>query len=188
MVQFFIILIMKVVNLSEFSTLILILMLLLGRHKTYAQGTVADPIPSFWSKVRFGGNLSASFGKNRTNIVVAPSAIYTVSQKFNAGLGLNLGYNQGLNFEDYIYGLRLISLYTPFQGLQLSAEFEETGVTRTLSIEPQNIRESYWYPSIFVGAGYQMRGITIGVRYDLLYDENKSVYATAFNPFVRVFF
>ncbi len=142
----------------------------------------------FWSKVRFGGNLSLSFSNNRTSVVAAPSAIYQFNEKFSTGLGINFGYNNGLNFEDYIYGVSVISLYTPFRGLQLSVELEETGVTRTVETVVGDITDSYFYPSLFLGGGYQVGGVTIGVRYDVLYDEQKSIYASPFNPFFRVFF
>ena len=167
-------------------TILLSLFLIVTHYQTKAQ--INTPKSDFWSKVRFGGNLSLSFANNRTSIVAAPSAIYQFNEKFSTGLGINFGYNKGLNFEDYIYGGSLISLYNPIQGLQLSAEFEETGVTRTLDTTVGNVRDSYFYPSIFLGAGYQIKGVTIGMRYDLLYDDSKSIYASAFNPFFRVFF
>ena len=169
------------------NILIVLLSFFIGfSYQSNAQVTTTTS--DFWSKVRFGGNLSLSFANNRTSIVAAPSAIYQFDQKFSAGLGINFGYNKGLNFEDYIYGGSLITLYNPIKGLQLSAEFEETGVSRTLETAVGDVRDSYFYPSIFLGAGYQLGGITIGMRYDVLYDDQKSIYASAFNPFFRVFF
>ena len=74
------------------------------------------------------------------------------------------------------------------QEIQLSAEFEELNVNRkwddVFGIEDEN----YWSPALFVGVGYRSRNVTFGIRYDLLYDDEKSVYADPFMPFVRVFF
>ena len=48
---------------------------------------------------------------------------------------------------------------------------------------------SYWLPALYVGAAYSMgRHAAIGVRYDVLYDDEKSIYDSAFTPFVRVYF
>ena len=41
---------------------------------------------------------------------------------------------------------------------------------------------------LFIGAGYRSGNVTFGIRYDVLYDEKKSIYADAWVPFVRVFF
>ncbi len=48
--------------------------------------------------------------------------------------------------------------------------------------------EQYWYPALFIGAGYRSQNFTMGIRYDILYDDAKSIYANAWMPFVRVYF
>lgn len=82
----------------------------------------------------------------------------------------------------------MIGLYNPIRELQVSAEFEELSVSRkwedNLGIEDQN----YWYPALFVGLGYRNQNLTLGIRYDVLYDRDKSIYADPWMPFVRVYF
>ena len=48
--------------------------------------------------------------------------------------------------------------------------------------------ESYWYPGLYLGAGFQTGNVTMGVRFDVLYVDNKSIYANPYNPFVRFYF
>jgi len=174
----------KVVLLISFS--------LLFTNVSFAQDPATNDSkkPSFWSKVRFGGNVGFTFSGNTFNAVIAPSAVYEFNSIFSAGVGLNFGYNNALNFKAINYGGSLIALVNPFQGLQLSAEFEQTGVSRTLDATNNinSISENFWYPSLFLGAGYRINLITIGFRYDILYNQNTSIYASAFAPFVRVFF
>ena len=144
---------------------------------------------SFWKHVRFGGGVGLSFGDGFFSGTLAPSAIYEFNEQFALGVGLNGTYNSlKNNYKSTIFGGSVIGLFNPIQELQVSAEFEQLNVNRkwedNLGIEDQN----YWYPALFVGLGYRNENFTVGIRYDLLYDEDKSIYADAFMPFVRVYF
>ncbi|MBV1922770.1 MAG: alpha-ketoglutarate decarboxylase [Flavobacteriaceae bacterium] len=143
----------------------------------------------FWDHVRFGGGIGLSFGDGFFSGTLAPSAIYQLNDQFAMGIGLNGTYNKQKNFySSTIIGASAIGLFNVFRELQLSAEFEELNVSRewddSLGFEDDN----YWYPALFLGAGYSAGNVTIGVKYDVLYDESKSVYADAYFPFVRVYF
>lgn len=144
---------------------------------------------SFWDHVRFGGGIGLSFGDGFFSGTLAPSAIYDVNDQLSMGVGLNGTYNSLKNtYNSTIIGGSLLTLFNVIPEIQLSAEFEELNVTRNfesdLNIEDQN----YWYPALFLGGGYRTQNITIGIRYDVLYDEAKSVYANAWAPFFRVYF
>jgi len=143
----------------------------------------------FWDHVRYGGGIGLSFGDGFFSGTLAPSAIYQLNDQFAMGIGLNGTYNKEKNFySSTIIGASAIGLFNVLRELQLSAEFEELNVSRkwddSLGFEDDN----YWYPALFLGAGYSTGNITIGVKYDVLYDETKSVYADAYFPFVRVYF
>lgn len=152
------------------------------------------PEKKFWSKVRWGGNVGLNFSSNSFNFILAPAAIYQFNPKIATGIGLNFGYstftNDLLREENSIinYGGSLIGLYNPIKEIQLSLEFEGIGITQRVELQDQSFNENYSYPSLFVGAGYRMGFVSIGMRYDLLYDDSKSIYANAYIPFVRVFF
>lgn len=143
----------------------------------------------FWNHVRFGGGIGLSFGDGFFSGTLAPSAIYEFNDQFALGVGLNGTYNSLKNtYKSTVFGGSVLGLFSPIREIQLSAEFEELNVHRNwedrLQIEDQN----YWYPALFIGAGYRAQNVTIGIRYDVLYDKDKSIYADAWAPFVRVYF
>ncbi|MFG6685019.1 alpha-ketoglutarate decarboxylase [Mariniflexile sp. HNIBRBA6329] len=143
----------------------------------------------FWNSVRFGGSVGLSFGDGFFSGTLAPSAIYEFNNQVALGLGLNGTYNSQKNFyKSTIFGGSIISLFSPINEIQLSAEFEELNVNRKWEDDLGIADENYWSPALFLGAGYRNGNVTIGIRYDLLYDKNKSIYADAWAPFVRFYF
>ncbi|MGC1632404.1 MAG: hypothetical protein WA749_09870 [Gelidibacter sp.] len=82
----------------------------------------------------------------------------------------------------------MIGLFNPIPEIQLSAEFEELNVSRNWDDRLAIPNENYWYPALFVGAGFRSHNVAVGIRYDVLYDKAKSIYAKAWAPFVRVYF
>ena len=145
---------------------------------------------SFWNNVRFGGGLGLSFGNNFFSGTIAPSAIYEFNNQFAAGIGLNATYAKQRNlFKSTILGASVISLFNPIEELQLSAEFEELNVNRNFDENfVSNVDDNYWYPSLFLGVGYRTGNFTAGIRYDVLYDRDKSIFADPWMPFFRVYF
>lgn len=144
---------------------------------------------NFWEHVRFGGGIGLSFGDGFFSGTLAPSAIYQFNDYFALGVGLNGTYNSQKNFyKSTIFGGSTLALFNPIQEIQISTEFEKLNVSRkwedNLAIEDQN----YWYPALFVGAGYRAQNVTVGIRYDVLYDSDKSIYADPWMPFIRVYF
>lgn len=143
----------------------------------------------FWKHVRFGGGIGLSFGNGFFSGTLAPSAIYEFNPRFALGVGLNGTYNSRKNFyKSTIFGGSVLGLFNPIYEIQLSAEFEELNVQRNWEDDLGIADENYWYPALFIGAGYRTQNITIGIRYDVLYDTNKSIYADPWAPFVRVYF
>lgn len=143
---------------------------------------------AFWQKVRIGGGFGLSTGNKTFSATLAPSAIYQFDDTFALGVGLSGSYFSRKNvLKSTIIGGSLIGLFNPINEIQLSGEFEQNNVSR--NFDSSTLKDdNYWSPALFVGAGYRARNITIGVKYDLLYDDTKSIYANAWSPFVRVYF
>ena len=72
--------------------------------------------------------------------------------------------------------------------MQLSTEFEELNVNRRYDINLNIQDENYWSPALFLGVGYRSGNVTFGIRYDVLYDKDKSIYFDPWAPFVRFYF
>lgn len=143
----------------------------------------------FWKRVQFGGGLGLSFGSGYSNITVAPSAIYNVSDYFATGVGLQYSYvSQKDWFSSNIYGASLIELFNPIPEAQISVELEQLRVNNTYSQYTPKITDSFWNTALFVGAGYRNQNVTVGIRYNVLYKEANNVYSQAWMPFVRVYF
>ena len=169
----------------------LLVFLLVFSCSFYAQ---EKPLPKaktgdFWSKVQYGGGFGLAIGNGFTDITVAPSAIYNFNDHFALGTGLQYSNLKQKNYySSNVYGASLIGLYNPIEEIQLSLELEEVNVNNQYMNLGGNLKESFWNTGLFVGGGYQEGNLTIGARFNLLFDRDKNVYGDAFMPFVRVFF
>lgn len=73
--------------------------------------------------------------------------------------------------------------------IQFSVELEELNINRDFNQNfVSNPDEKFWYTALFIGAGYRTGNVTFGIRYDVLYDKEKSIYIDPWAPFVRVYF
>jgi hypothetical protein len=142
----------------------------------------------FWRNVRFGGGIGLGFTNSGFNATLAPSAIYRFNEKFATGPGLNFSYAKFKDDKLLAYGGSWLSLFNPLPSLQTSAEFEQLRINRTYDDGTVRWEDDYWSPALFLGIGFVNHNFTVGVRYDALYDGNKSIYANAWMPFVRVYF
>ena len=146
------------------------------------------PQSDFWSRVRYGGGLGLGFGNNSFTIAVSPSAIYQVSNQFATGLALNFNYSEFDESKFRAIGGSIVSFYNPIPAAQLSAEFEQTYVNREDIILGQRFEDKFWVPALYLGLGVGSRNVMVGLRYDVLFNSDKSIYANAWSPFVRVYF
>jgi hypothetical protein len=145
----------------------------------------------FWEKVQIGGGLGLSFGSGYTDISIAPSAIYNVNPYLAVGLGLQGSYASSKGYYDSgIYGASILTYINPIPQIQLSINLNESYVNN--HYETYNGRNSYtdqfWNTALFLGAGYRTGNVTIGLAYNVLFDENDNVYGDALTPFVRAYF
>ncbi|WP_396173211.1 hypothetical protein [Flavobacterium sp.] len=150
---------------------------------------VQQPKSDFWRHVQFGGGFGLSMGNDFTNITVAPIAIYNFNEKFAFGTALQYSYiNQENFYKSNVFGGSLIGLFNPIPQIQLSLELEEVNVSNTYQDFVGEFKDNFWYTGLYVGAGYRTNNVTLGFRYNLLFDKNIDLYGDAFMPFIRVFF
>lgn len=165
-----------------------ILILFLGHSLVFSQMQSNNQKSEFWKNVQFGGGLTMNFSSGYTNFGVSPSAIYNVNQYFSIGTGLQVSYVSADNsYKSMVYGGSLIALVNPIAGVQLSLELDQLNINRTFD---NNLfpKQNFWNTGLWLGAGYRTNNITIGGRYNVLFDKSKSIYSDAFMPFVRVYF
>ncbi|WP_299524483.1 alpha-ketoglutarate decarboxylase [Winogradskyella sp.] len=144
----------------------------------------------FWNNVQFGGGIGLNFGDGFFSGVLAPNALYNISPYVATGIGLNFQYSSQRDaFTSTVFGGSLIGLFNPYPELQLSTEFELLHVNRDFDEQfVSNLDDNYLYPALFLGAGYRSGNVTFGIRYDILYDEDRSIQNQAWMPFVRFWF
>ena len=180
---------MKKPFITRFSAILLILFITLFSFTSQSQIEPQKQKSEFWQHVHFGGGIGLSFGSNYFSGTLAPSAIYRFNEKFSTGAGLSVSYGkEKYVYENLILGTSILALYNVIPQLQISTEFEQLYVSRTFDDRFSNPDENYWYPGLYLGAGFSTGPVTMGIRFDVLYDSDKSIYANAYNPFVRVYF
>lgn len=156
---------------------------------TFVNAQDKQPHP-FWSNVQFGGGVGLNFGDGFFSGTLAPNAVYRHNKYVATGVGLNFSYSSQRDvFKSTIVGGSLIGLFNPYENIQLSTEFEQLFVSRDFDEQfISNVDDNYWYPALFLGAGYRTGNVTFGIRYDILYDEDKSIYNQAWMPFIQFWF
>ena len=152
-------------------------------------GSAQEDTNPFWQQVQFGGGLGVSFGNGNFSGTISPSAIYNFNSYVAMGPSLIFSYQSNDVFNATLYGGSWITLFNPIREIQLSAEIEQLRVhTEVKNNFDILIKDNFWNTALFLGAGYRAGFVTIGLRYNVLYKDDDSVYATAWNPFVRVYF
>jgi hypothetical protein len=153
--------------------------------QTIAQNTTNR----FWKQVQYGGGFGLSLGTGYTEITLAPSAIYPLNEYVSLGAGLLGSFTHSKKYYTTgVYGISAISLFHPIKKIQLSFEAEQLRVNTQLQMIPNPISKNYWNTGLYVGAGYRNGNVTLGARYNLLFDKDKSIYSDALMPFVRLYF
>ena len=158
-----------------------------------------DSIPKtkslFCKKVQFGGGLGLAVGNGFTNISVSPTGYYNIDKTFTVGVGLTGSYVaqesnpsnfNSIGYKSTIFGGSLIGLMHPIEEIQLSAEVEQLKVNRKFDEFLND--DSFWNTSLFLGAGYRTQNVTLGVKFNVLHNDNNNIYSQAWLPFVRVMF
>lgn len=181
---------MKKIQFSTVFKEIFLILILLFSSSSFAQEqnhTTSD----FWNRVQFGGGLGVGIGSGYTDISILPSAIYNINEIVAVGAGLQFGYLSSKNYSSsFVYGGSLIGLVNPIPEIQLSAELEQVRVNTNFksTIYNPNYSTNFWYTGLYLGAGYRTGSVTVGGRYDVLFNKEKSLNGSAFMPFVRVYF
>lgn len=170
------------------SILVLFVPLIWNSLQAQQQGYGPSSKNDFWNHVQIGGGIGLGFGSGYTDISLTPSVIYNFNEYVALGFGAQYSYVSQKNYYDsHLYGGSVIALFNPLREIQLSAELEELRVNINPT-DPAYAPERFWNTGLFLGAGYRTNNVTVGVRYNVLQDNNRKVYSDAFMPFVRVYF
>lgn len=135
----------------------------------------------FLANVQFGGNIDVYFSNNSTTLGISPATVYNINDKLGFGLTASYTYLKNNNNTFNIYSGGILTLYKPFNSLQLSSEFEQS------FINIENTSSSV--PALYFGiATIVSKNIYSGFKYDVLYNKQNSIYSFPITPFVSIFF
>ncbi|MGV3460683.1 MAG: hypothetical protein ACO1N9_09550 [Flavobacterium sp.] len=163
--------------------------LLVGVFCLLSAKIAAQDNRDFWERTRFGGSLAVAFGSGYTDVTLAPGFLYEVNEFVGLGAGVQGTYVQQRNyFSAFMYGGSVITVVNPLPQIQLSAELEQLRVNLDVDESQGDFDRNFWNTALFFGVGYRSQNVTIGLRYNVLFDENELVYNDALMPFVRVYF
>ena len=140
---------------------------------------------NFWDNVRYGGGFTLGFGNNQTTIGISPSAIYDFDNGFALGAGVGYLFSEINDFSTSVYSTSIISLYQTEFDIQFSGEFDYYFAKQS-TFNGGSINTNF--PALHLGIAYNQGRFAFGIRYDVLYDENKSVFASPISPVVRFYF
>ncbi|MGB6153365.1 MAG: outer membrane beta-barrel protein [Pricia sp.] len=179
-------------NNNLFSKIAASLAICLFSMQTYAQVTevtVTDSTETTEKPLKFGCGFGLSF-VGGTNIGLSPHLIYDVSDKISLGAGLQGNYTSIKNLQKtFTYGANAIGQYNPIPKLTTILEFVQLKVNTTTENVAGDIEQDYWDSALFVGAGLNLTPkISLGAKYNLLYDKDESVYTSPIIPFVNITF
>lgn len=150
---------------------------------------------TFRDRLYFGGNLSLNlgFGGGSTFIDISPLAGYMINEKLSVGLGATYLYvsrefillpsNDRFRVSNSVYGGRTFLRHSILDNYFLHTEFETLN-TKVLVNDTNGDTAREWVPGFFIGGGtfqpvFSRGGINISILYNLLYDEIRSPYGSA---------
>ena len=158
-------------------------------EKGFSQSIEIDSVTKVQKRLKFGCGFGLSF-VGGTNVNLSPNLTYKVSNKVSFGGGLQGSYSSIKNYQNTTtFGANVLGIYNPIKKISTLIEFAELRVATETETPQGNSKNNYWDSALFIGAGINITSkILIGAKYNVLYDENESVYTSALIPFVNITF
>tara|TARA_R100000935_G_C2807792_1_gene153544 strand:+ start:190 stop:744 length:555 start_codon:yes stop_codon:yes gene_type:complete len=138
-------------------------------------------------KLRFGTGFGLNF-VGGTNIGFSPNLTYNFNKNLALGFGVQFNYNSIKEVQSTTsYGANSIFEYKPLLTIMTMLEFALLRVESKSDID--NSKRNFWDAALFIGAGYFItKKISLGAKYNVLYDEDESIYASPIIPFINIGF
>ncbi|SNR77005.1 hypothetical protein SAMN04488009_3690 [Maribacter sedimenticola] len=170
----------------------LVAVLCITCNQAFSQTTnisVIDSAATIEPKLKFGCGFGLNF-LGGTNITLSPNLRYAISDKFNLGAGIQGSYTSIKDVQKTTtFGANIITEYIPTRKFTTLLEFAQLKVNNTRETPTGEVKDDFWESALFVGAGFNINNkITIGAKYNVLYDDDESVYTSPIIPFVNISF
>ena len=164
----------------------------IASSQVFAQTTnisVIDSAETVEPRLKFGCGFGLNF-LGGTNITLSPNLMYSVSEKFSLGAGIQGSYTSIKDVQKTTtFGVNVIWEYNLSRKITSLLEFAELKVNTKRETPTGEVENDFWESALFVGAGYNISNkISIGAKYNVLYDSDESVYSSPIIPFVNITF
>lgn len=177
--------------------LVLTICLLIGSERAFSQ-TKKDTVETKVTdtsgikdqkRLKFGIGFGLNF-VGSTNISLSPNLTYAASNKIILGFGIQGNYSSIKNLQSTTtFGGNLLFQYNPSRKFSTLLELAQLRVSTKTESELEDITNKYWDTALFIGAGINITNkISVGAKYNVLYNENESVYTSPIVPFVNITF
>ncbi|MRH99401.1 hypothetical protein GH721_02550 [Kriegella sp. EG-1] len=149
----------------------------------------SDSIVNLDKRLKFGCGFGLNF-VGGTNIGLSPNLIYLLSNKVSIAAGLQGNYTAIKDLQKTTtIGANALLQYSPVNKLITLLEFAELNVNRTTEAPTGDIKDTFWESALFLGVGMNItNNISLGAKYNVLYDKDESVYTSPILPFVNITF
>ena len=142
------------------------------------------------SKWTFGGyaGLSGSSGSG-VGLYITPRAGYKISDNFEGGVSANLSWNNSSYYSSTMIGVGPFANYYFGRTMYISGSLQEYFVNQKVITSGQALSTNE--TALYLGGGYMQRlgeraYMQIGVMYNVLYNQNTSVFGGGFIPQIGI--
>ena len=167
---------------------ILLLSCLLFSGLTYSQIGIGSSTANYQDKWRVGGGVAMNFGDNGAFALnVSPFIGYEVVTNLEAGVSTGYQYSKYRDLKQNLFSVGPYLNYYPIPSLFVRAQYEY--YTGNAKIKHSSQSNSFDESALWLGGGYRTGGrvqLYVGMLYNVLYKENESLFAEAFQPIVGV--
>lgn len=165
----------------------LLLFFLLFSGFVYSQSVYNNYDQNKW---RVGGGVAMNFGSHGYfGLNISPFIGYEIIQNLEGGLSTGYQFSKYNDVKQNLFSIGPYMNFYPTQFLFARAHYEYyTGSTKFKHIEQKG---SFDESALWIGGGYRSGGriqFYAGIMYNVLYKENESLFAEAYQPIVGVSF
>lgn len=164
---------------------------------TYGQNISVSPSQYKANKWRLGGGIGLGFGSNDYfGIAISPFVGYEIAPSVEAGLTAGYQYSKWSESKQNLFNVGPYFNFYPIPSLFLRAHYEYyTGNNKYKEIYLGGPSQTHSYnfneSVLWLGAGYRSTGrvqFYTGLMYNVLFDDDTSLFSTGFRPIVGVSF
>lgn len=167
---------------------ILLISCLLFTSLSYSQIGIGSRSMKQQNQWRVGGGVAMSFGNNNAFAVnISPFIGYEVITNLEAGISTGYQYSKYRDQQQNLFSIGPYLNYYPMESIFLRTQYEYfTGKSK---IKNTNYSSSFDESALWIGGGFRSGGsvqLHVGILYNVLYEENKSLFSEAFQPIIGV--